>query len=304
MACQGIEEEGIIINLNLPEQGVHGPNIITSIKHIIPQKKPIDEDPSDDFEYHPVTGIFVHTSDKVWMIRFENGDSLGVTAIHPIYSTTYQNWRLAGELEIGENVLTNRGGLAVTFKEKREGVYGVFNLETKELHNFLVGNDGIVVHNNYIDDLYKIYNNIIGNKGLTHIFHGEINSIGRAVGVHHIRAIKDGTAKIVQGSKISVGPPGKGIYKAKVSVKNDSGIFIIKKDSKGNDLYSTFFPDDWDELEVMNKIAEANDNVKIVITNTSNKYEFIGETSDGLEVLIVRYPQYENKIGTAFLNYD
>ena len=54
-----------IVNLNLPEQGISGPFQITSIKHILPQKKPVDDDEADDYDYRPVTALFIHKSDQV-----------------------------------------------------------------------------------------------------------------------------------------------------------------------------------------------------------------------------------------------
>jgi hypothetical protein len=136
-----------IVNMNLPEQGVLGPFKITSIKHILPQKKPVDEDPSDDYEYRPVTGLFIHHSDQVHNITFSNNETLGVTAPHPIFSTTHNDWRLAGELEVGEKVLTYHGEATVTNTEKKAGSEAVYNLEVKDLHNFLVSESGVVVHN-------------------------------------------------------------------------------------------------------------------------------------------------------------
>lgn len=136
-----------IVNLNLSEQGISGPFKITSIKHIIPQKKPVDEDLNDEWEYRPVTGLFTHHSDAVHNITFSNNETIGVTAPHPIFSTTHNDWRLAGELEVGEKVLTYHGEATVLGNEKKSGSEKVYNLEIKDLHNFLVGNLGVVVHN-------------------------------------------------------------------------------------------------------------------------------------------------------------
>ncbi len=81
----------------------------------------------------------------------------GVISPHPIFSTTHNDWRLAGELEVGEKVLTyhaclpnGMGEATVNKTEKKEGREAVYNLEIKDLHNFLVGDFGIVVHNSYI----------------------------------------------------------------------------------------------------------------------------------------------------------
>ncbi len=145
---KGYKIDGVV-NLDLPEQGISGPFKITSIKHIVPQKKPIDEHESDDYDYKPVTALFTHESNQVYNIDFDNGESLGVTYQHPIYSASEGDWVLAGELEIGEKVLTYNGETEVLSSEKKEEPETVYNLEVKELHNFLVGESGIVVHNNY-----------------------------------------------------------------------------------------------------------------------------------------------------------
>jgi hypothetical protein len=136
-----------IVNMNLPEQGISGPFKITSIKHIIPQKKPIDEDPNDDYEYRPVTGLFVHQSNDLWNIKFDNGTELGVTNNHPIYSVSKGDWQHAGHLEIGEEVLAKGGNAKVVSKDSDLTLQPVYNLEVKDLHNFLVGDVGVVVHN-------------------------------------------------------------------------------------------------------------------------------------------------------------
>ena len=143
---KGYQVDGVV-NLDLPEQGISGPFRITSIKHIIPQKKPVDDDESDEYDCRPVTALFTHESNQVYHISFDNGEQLGVTYQHPIYSTTLGDWKLAGELEIGEVVLTKSGNTKVVSSTKKEGLETVYNLEVKELHNFLVGESGIVVHN-------------------------------------------------------------------------------------------------------------------------------------------------------------
>ena len=139
-----------IVHMNLPEQGISGPFRVTAIKHILPQKKP-ESYPGDGYEWKPVTGLFKHHSAQVHNITFDcdghRNETIGVTATHPVYSTTHHAWRLAGELEVGEQVLTYYGKATVTKTQKREGSEAVYNLEVKDLHNFLVGECGVVVHN-------------------------------------------------------------------------------------------------------------------------------------------------------------
>ena len=86
---------------------------------------------------------------------------LGVTYNHPIYSATAGDWRLAGELEIGEEVLTYNGAATLCSKAPLPGAHTVYNLEVKDWHNFLVGELGVVVHNNYFpkaNELAKFFN--------------------------------------------------------------------------------------------------------------------------------------------------
>jgi len=170
---------GAVIRLNLPEQGINGPFKITSIKHIIPQKKP-EGDAGDGYDWKPITALFEHQSNQVYEISFDNGEELGVTYQHPIYSVTKGDWRLAGELEIGEKVLTKAGETVVVKSEKKEESETVYNLEVKELHNFLVGDSGIVVHNG-CGNFKKVnyYHTDGGNKtAIDHIFdqHGSHNT--------------------------------------------------------------------------------------------------------------------------------
>ena len=141
-----------VVEMNLPEQGISGPFRITSIKHILPQKKPKRNKLVSDFVFQPITAIFTHISDEVWNLNFDNGDTLGVTYNHPIFSITVGSWKFAGELLIGEKVLTYNGEAKLLGLEKNEGEETVYNLEIKELHNFLVGMSGIVVHNSYFPD--------------------------------------------------------------------------------------------------------------------------------------------------------
>lgn len=147
-----------VVEMNLPEQGISGPFRITSVKHIIPQKKPVDDDEADEYDYRPVTALFTHEASDVWRIKFDNGEELGVTHKHPIYSVTKGDWEFAGELEVGEEVLTKDGGAKVVTKELGKAQQ-VYNLEVKDYHNFLVNASGIVVHNtgcfNAVKELLK-----------------------------------------------------------------------------------------------------------------------------------------------------
>jgi hypothetical protein len=148
-----------IVHMNLPEQGISGPFRITSIKHILPQKLPECDDIDSDYDFRPVTGLFIHQSNDVWTLRFEDGTELGVTSSHPIFSISKGGWQLAGELLVGEEVLALGGNTRLLSKERNHAIQPVYNLEVKDLHNFLVGDVGVVVHNscaNLVKGLKKL----------------------------------------------------------------------------------------------------------------------------------------------------
>ncbi len=269
-----------IVNMNLPEQGISGPFKITSIRHIQPQKIPVDEDPDDDYEYRPVTGLFTHQSDDVYSIGFSDAITLGITATHPIYSTTYHDWRLAGELEVGERVLTYKGEATVSSTEKRAGSEPVYNLEVKDLHNFLVGDVGVVVHNTGLCDF------------MDHIFKGKIEIIGgvpgaykfKITGVHHHGALDGVKVRIKAGTKST--PNSKGYYKGKVEMHHpdnpNNGGWTTK------DKESTFFPETWDKNRVTEEITNAMTNKKPL---GGNKFE--GTMSDGTKLQMYFSPGKE-----------
>ncbi len=143
-----------------------------------------------------------------------------------------------------------------------------------------------------IDELLIQFNSIIGNKGLKHLFRGEINSSGVASGVHHISAVRAGTARIVPSSIETIAD---GFYKASVEILDNSGNWISKTEK------STFFPDAWDEIRVMQEIqSAANNRVGNFIENTSSYQKYFGTSTSGQRIYIVRTPPYNNNIFTAW----
>jgi toxin YxiD len=112
---------------------------------------------------------------------------------------------------------------------------------------------------------------------MKHIYHGEINKRGKAVGYHH-ESMMGG--KIISGTEEK--PDINGVYRAKVEIDG------VKKIAK-----STFLPKEWDRAKVINTINEAYE-TKIKIGN--NKY--VGKTSSGIDVEM--YLNYDGKIVTAY----
>ncbi|RYC37114.1 EndoU domain-containing protein [Pectobacterium zantedeschiae] len=89
-----------------------------------------------------------------------------------------------------------------------------------------------------------------------HVFHGEINKKGKAVGFHHRASIgHEGKARI---GEITNAPNQHGVYTAKVEVfDKSSGTWV----AKGRD--SSFFPDSWNRQKVMSEIRGAYNNATV-----------------------------------------
>jgi len=143
------------IYVNLEQKNLQRYMKVTKIEKFFLESSKDNRNVNDFYELYPVTGIFVNHAKNVWQLAFENGDTLGVTAEHPIYSLTNQGWALAGDIMLGEEVMTHKGSAILESKERVLGEHKVYNLEVEGVHNFLVGEEGLVVHNaNYgLDDL-------------------------------------------------------------------------------------------------------------------------------------------------------
>ena len=83
-----------------------------------------------------------------------------------------------------------------------------------------------------------------------HVFHGEINRRGRAVGFHHRGSIgHESKARVIA---ITSEPNAQGIYRGTVEIFDaSSGVWVQKGPG------STFFPDNWSRQKVMSEIREA-----------------------------------------------
>jgi hypothetical protein len=127
-------------------------------------------------------------------------------------------------------------------------------------------------------------------KAEKHIFEGEINpNNGKAGGVHHINAVKNGTA-IIDESSIVEGTNG--TFKAKIKVKNADGVWIAKTTNGG---FSTFFPNTWSKEKVIEEIMDAFENRKLVPGTQS---EFAGFTAEEMEIRM--YINSDGQITSAF----
>ncbi|CBI42395.1 EndoU domain-containing protein [Bacillus amyloliquefaciens] len=115
---------------------------------------------------------------------------------------------------------------------------------------------------------------------MKHIYHGEINKRGKAVGYHH-ESMMGG--KIIPGTEKK--PDKNGVYMAKVEVES------VKKIAD-----SSFFPREWNRADVLKAIDEAYHTRKQV---RSNKYR--GITSTGIKIEM--YLNNDGTIATAYPLY-
>ncbi len=128
----------------------------------------------------------------------------------------------------------------------------------------------------------------LSEKAKRHIFKGEINRQGKAVGCHHILAINEyKTSQLVEGSRKN-GPNG--LFKAKVKVKNGNGKWVAKVSNQG---YSTFYPESWSEKKTEKEILYAFANKRKV-----NGDLWEGKSSEG--IIIQMYLKDNNSIASAF----
>lgn len=116
---------------------------------------------------------------------------------------------------------------------------------------------------------------------MRHVYHGEINRRGKAVGYHH-ESMMGG--KIVPGTETM--PDRNGVYRATVEVNG------VRKN-----VDSSFFPKDWDRVQVLKSIEEAFVNKRQI---GRNKYSSL--TSSG--ITIEMYLKPDGSIATAYPIYE
>lgn len=118
-----------------------------------------------------------------------------------------------------------------------------------------------------------------------HLFDGEINKNGKAVGVHSNSAIAGGTAKLTSAKTMVADPPG--LYKASVAVKNASGAWVNKAAT------STFFPDSWSQQKIKEEVSGAFKN-----RTTAANGKWAGVSPSGVK--INGYLDPHGNIATAY----
>ena len=122
-----------------------------------------------------------------------------------------------------------------------------------------------------------------------HIFEGEINRRGLAVGYHHRANGRDvRTARLV---RVVSKANGQGVYVARVEIRNPSGQWVSKSAN------SSFFPDRWSRNQVLSEIRGA-------FANSSNPAAepWQGTSPSGIRISGY-YNRNTNTINTAYPIY-
>ncbi|WP_053403410.1 EndoU domain-containing protein [Priestia koreensis] len=114
-----------------------------------------------------------------------------------------------------------------------------------------------------------------------HVFHGQINKRGEAVGYHHESMMGGGEILYMTAP-----PNSRGIYQAKIAVNGEE-----------KSAQSTFFPKDWNRVQVLNAINEAYESRRMIRTRRGKVF-YQGTTSEGLKIRM--YLDLDGKISTAF----
>ncbi|ENH96249.1 YqcG, partial [Gracilibacillus halophilus YIM-C55.5] len=174
-------------------------------------------------------------------------------------SSHFTSWRRGRKLTLSKAQLKK-------VKERRQA-----NKKTKS-HA-----DGTVNNNGSVSKGTGKYN--MGT--IKHIYHGEINRRGKAVGYHH-KSMMGG--KIIPGSEKI--PDKNGVYEAKVEIGGK------RKVAK-----SSFFPKEWNRVDVLKAIDEAYQNKKQIGAN-----KFIGKNSAGIKIEM--FLNKDGSIATAYPLYN
>ena len=130
---------------------------------------------------------------------------------------------------------------------------------------------------------------------LEHVFHGEINAQGRAVGFHHEGSIghqvvgPQGTARLVPGT--ATPPNANGVYRASVEVFDQAAGAWVRKGPA-----STFFPKAWSRAQVLAEIRGAFARRAAVPGRPANYWEGVSPSG----VRIGGYTSPAGDINTAF----
>jgi hypothetical protein len=175
------EKVGDIIRLQMSEMNISGNAKILSFNPCTIDTRCLNftTEKGPNYVYRPITGYFERTVPEVWDYAFSSGDTIGATANHPFFSQDRQEYIPVGDLSIGERVkLAGEKDAFLSAKTKREnGAEKVYNLEIWREHNFHVGKEAVLVHNDCFTWMWNTLRNYQGvvETCLQHIKRGHLH---------------------------------------------------------------------------------------------------------------------------------
>lgn len=100
-----------------------------------------------------VTGRFVTRQvNNLIEVTLENGTTFTGTTTHPVWIPTDQKWVKLGDLEEGQQLESLSGPLTVVAVSRLTNVSDVFNIEVHGHHVYRITDDGVLVHNNCLEE--------------------------------------------------------------------------------------------------------------------------------------------------------
>lgn len=135
------------VYLDLPQMGMQGTATVARIR-VNQYDSRLEYKRNDTFSCQPITGKFIHQSNNVFHIYFEDhNDSLGVTGNHLLWSSDKNGWIPVQQLKPGENIKTDLGITKIKKLKKQHGSRIVYNLEVYRNHNYHVSLNSVLAHN-------------------------------------------------------------------------------------------------------------------------------------------------------------
>lgn len=233
----------------------------------------------------------------------ENDKSFGVEFDNDVATDNEEKYNEAVEKDEITEKSANMGDVAELEKDSEDNINSNEIVEAKENTEDNTGaNDNAETEENHEDNgdsrnteistyTQENLNNLenmdnFRSSAVEHIFNGEVNRRGQAVGYHY-EGIEESPGNVIEGTKNE--PDENGVYIASVEVDG-----IAKS---GNGGMSTFYPDNMSPQEVIDAINEAYNNRVNTRGNT-----YVGESENGLGITM--YLDANDKIISSFPIYE
>ncbi|MDR2144965.1 MAG: hypothetical protein LBE91_00695 [Tannerella sp.] len=95
-----------------------------------------------------VVNVFKNWAEAYFIVKTDLGDSIKATGRHMFWIENEQRWKIAKKLNVGDILKTRNGYISITDVLRIDNINtDTFNLEIADCHNYLVGVNGILVHN-------------------------------------------------------------------------------------------------------------------------------------------------------------